>query len=143
VLIISLFLPWFDFFIFSFSLIGMPEMISDLSTFLGEGMTDISFKIQLAVYIGYVYIVLAAAGLYFNYTGDIQKSKLFYYSMIGYFALVLLINMSDISGGLGDKERGAPSIFDLLGMGFYVFIASYIGNLKYLKEESQSEIIEE
>ena len=112
----------------------MPEMISDLSTFLGEGMTDISFKIQLAVYIGYVYIVLAAAGLYFNYTGDIQKSKLFYYSMIGYFALVLLINMSDISGGLGDKEGGGPSIFDLLGIGFYIFIASFIANLKYLKE---------
>ena len=133
-LIISLFLPWFDYFIFSASLIGIPEMISNLSTFFGEGMDDISFKIQLAVYIGYVYIVLAAAGLYFNYTGDIQKSKLFYYSMIGYFALVLLINMSDISGGLGDKEGGGPSIFDLLGIGFYIFIASFIANLKYLKE---------
>jgi len=144
VLIISLFLPWFDFFIFSFSLIGMPEIISDLSTFLGEGMTDISFKIQLAVYIGYVYVVLAAAGLYFNYKNDIQKAKLSYYAMVGYFALVIILNISDM-GDMGDMGGGddGPSIFSFLGMGFYLFIASYIGNLKYLKEESDTEIIEE
>ena len=38
--------------------------------------------------------------------------------------------MGDMPGG-GDGS----SIFKVLGMGFYLFIASYIGNLKYLKEE--------
>ena len=98
---------------------------------------------QLAVYIGYVFFVLGAAGLYFNYKGAIQKSKLAYYSMIGYFVLVLLLNISDfsdISEGAGDD---GPNIFSLLGIGLYLFIASFIGNLIYLKEDSESEIIDE
>ena len=64
--------------------------------------------------------------------------------MVGYFALVIILNILDM-GDMGDVGGGDddPSVFKVLGMGFYLFIASYIGNLKYLKEESQSEIIEE
>ena len=79
--------------------------------------------------------------MYFNYKNDIQKAKLSYYAMVGYFALVIILNISDMGDMTGGDD--GPSIFDFLGMGFYVFIASYIGNLKYLKEESESEIIEE
>ena len=133
VLIISLFLPWFRY-VFNFSLIDIP----DYDHWFAE---KIPFKIQLAVYIGYVYVVLAAAGLYFNYKNDIQKAKLSYYAMVGYFALVIILNISDM-GDMGGGDDG-PSIFKILGMGFYLFVASYIGNLKYLKEGSESEIIEE
>ena len=133
VLIISLFFPWFRY-VINVSLIDIP----DYDHWFPE---KIPFKIQLAVYIGYVYVVLAAAGLYFNYKNDIQKAILSYYAMVGYFALVIILNILDMGdvGGGGDR----PSIFKVLGMGFYVFIASYIGNLKYLKEDSESEIIEE
>ena len=139
--LISLFLPWISFMGFSTSLTGIPGMISDFSSFFGGGMDDIPFKIQLAIYIGYAFFILGAIGLYFNYKDDIQKAKLSYYAMVGYFALVIILNVSDM-GDMGGGDDG-PSIFKVLGMGFYVFIASYIGNLKYLKEESESEIIEE
>ena len=138
--LISLFLPWFSFMMFSTSLIGVPGMISDIASF-GGGMDDTPFKIQLAIYMGYAFFILGAAGLYFNYKNDIQKAKLSYYAMVGYFAIVIILNISDM-GDMGGGDDG-PSIFKILGMGFYVFIASYIGNLKYLKEESESEIIEE
>ena len=142
--LISLFLPWISFMGFSTSLTGVPGMISDFSSFFGGGMDDIPFKIQLAIYIGYAFFILGAIGLYFNYKDDIQKAKLSYYAMVGYFALVIILNISDM-GDMGDMGGGddGPSIFSFLGMGFYLFIVSYIGNLKYLKEESQSEIIEE
>ena len=139
--LISLFLPWFSYAVFSTSLIGMPGLISDFSSFFGGGMDDIPFKIQLAIYMGYAFFILAAVGLYFNYKNDIQKAKLSYYAMVGYFALVIILNISDM-GDMGGGDDG-PSVFKILGMGFYLFIASYIGNLKYLKEESDTEIIEE
>tara|TARA_E500000331_G_C16969645_1_gene588728 strand:- start:138 stop:605 length:468 start_codon:yes stop_codon:yes gene_type:complete len=137
--LISLFLPWFSFMIFSTSLIGIPGLIADIGA-LGAS-PDFTFGQNLAIYIGYAFLIFGAAGLYFNYKDDIQKAKLSYYAMIGYFALVLLLNISDMGDMTGGDD--GPSIFKVLGMGFYVFIASYIGNLKYLKEESESEIIEE
>ena len=148
VLIISLFLPWFKFVIFSVTLIGIPGTVADLTTGFGSMMgeiPDIPFKVQLAMYMGYAFLILGSAGLYFNYKGAIQKSKLAYYSMIGYFVLVLLLNISDLLeafDGMGELDDG-PSIFSLLGIGIYVFIASYIGNLKYLKEETEPEMIDD
>jgi len=148
VLIISLFLPWFKFFIFSVTLIGIPGTVADFFTLLpifGEDVPDIPFKQQLAMYMGYAFLVLGSAGLYFNYTGAILKSKLAYYSMIAYFILVLVLNISEVSDasdGMGGSDDG-PSIFSLLGIGLYLFIASFIGNLIYLKEETESEVIDE
>ena len=139
--LISLFLPWFSFMMFSTSLIGIPGLLADVGNTFGGEMDDIPFRMQLAVYMGYAFFILGAAGLYFNYKNDIQKAKLSYYAMVGYFALVIILNISDM-GDMGGGDDG-PSVFEVLGMGFYVFIASYIGNLKYLKEESESEIIEE
>ena len=148
VLIISLFLPWLKWIVFSVSLIGIPGVIADLTPFLpslfDSEWWDFSFKNQLVVYIGYVYLVLGTAGLYFNYKGEILKSKLAYYSMIAYFILVLVLNISEISdatNGMGESYDG-PNIFSLLGIGLYIFITSFIGNLMYLKEESESEVIE-
>jgi hypothetical protein len=138
--LISLFMNWIHVFPFKFSLIGLPGGLSDLGRMFGGGIDDLPFKMQLAIYIGYAFFILGAVGLYFNYKNDIQKAKLSYYAMVGYFALVIILNISDM-GDMGGGDDG--SIFKVLGMGFYVFIASYIGNLKYLKEESESEIIEE
>lgn len=142
--LISLFLPWISFMMFSASLIGIPGLLADFGNAFGGGMDDIPFRMQLAVYMGYAFFILAAVGLYFNYKNDIQKAKLSYYAMVGYFALVIILNISDM-GDMGDMGGGddGPSIFSFLGLGFYLFIASYIGNLKYLKEESDTEIIEE
>jgi len=139
--LISLFLPWFSFMMFSTSLIGIPGLLADVGGAFGGGMDDIPFRMQLAVYMGYAFFMFGASGLYFNYKNDIQKAKLSYYAMVGYFALVIILNISDMGDMTGGDD--GPSIFKVLGMGFYVFIASYIGNLKYLKEESESEIIEE
>lgn len=139
--LISLFLPWFSFMMFSTSLIEIPGLLADFGNAFGGGMDDIPFRMQLAVYMGYAFFMFGAAGLYFNYKNDIQKAKLSYYAMVGYFALVIILNISDM-GDIGGGDDGL-SIFKVLGMGFYLFIASYIGNLKYLKEDSESEIIEE
>ena len=57
-LIISLFLPWVDVMIFSMSLIGVPGALSDMAGFLGGSMGDMPFKLQLLVYIGYVFLFL-------------------------------------------------------------------------------------
>ena len=143
-LIISLFLPWVDFMIFSMSLIGVPGALSDMAGIGGGSMGDIPFKSQLLVYIGYVFFILGVAGLFFNYKGDIQKAKLSYYAMVGYFVLVIILNISDMSDAIGDMGGGddGPSFFSILGMGFYVFIASYIGNLIYLKEDDNPEVTE-
>jgi len=144
-LIISLFLPWVDVIIFSMSLIGVPGTLSDIAGFFGFSMGDMPFKFQLLVYIGYVFFILGVAGLFFNYKGDIQKAKLSYYAMAGYFVLVIILNISGDLGPIGDMGGGkddGPSFFSILGMGFYVFIASYIGNLIYLKEDDNPEVTE-
>jgi hypothetical protein len=138
-MLISLFLPWVDFMIFSTSLIGIPGAFSDLAGLSGIG--EPPFTAQLALYVGYAFFSLGAAGLFFNYKGDIQKSKLAYYAMIGYFILVIILNISDISDISGGSD-GGPSIFSILGMGFYVFIASFIGTFKFLKEENNPEVID-
>lgn len=154
VLIISLFLPWFKFLVFSVSLYDIPGLIADLNTSLQSipdikfeypNILDFSFKNQLAIYMGYVFLVLGAAGLYFNYKGEILKSKLAYYSMIAYFILVLVLNISEISdiADGAEKPDDSPNIFSLFDIGIYIFIASFIGNLIYLKEDSKSEVIEE
>ena len=146
-LIISLFLPWVDFMILSMSLIGVPGTLSDIANMAGGSMGDIPFKAQLLVYIGYVFFILGVAGLFFNYKGDIQKAKSSYYAMAGYFVLVIILNILNFSGDLdaiGDMGGGdgGPRFFSILGMGFYVFIASYIGNLIYLKEDDNPEVTE-
>ena len=61
--------------------------------------------------------------------------------MAGYFVLVIILNISEDLGPMGGGDNG-PSFFSILGMGFYVFIASYIGNLKYLKEDDNPEVTE-
>lgn len=143
-LIISLFMPWVDVVIFSMSLIGVPGALSDIANMAGGSMGDIPFKAQLLVYIGYVFFILGVAGLFFNYKGDIQKAKSSYYAMAGYFVLVIILNISGDLGSIGDMGGGddGPSFFSILGMGFYVFIASYIGNLIYLKEDDNPEVTE-
>ena len=134
-LIISLFLPWVDVMIFSMSLI-------DIANIAGDSMGDIPFKAQLLIYIGYVFFILGVAGLFFNYKGDIQKAKSSYYAMAGYFVLVIILSISgDFISDMGGGDDG-PSFFSILGMGFYVFIASYIGNLIYLKEDDNPEVTE-
>ena len=144
-ILISLFLPWINLIVFSSSLIGFPEggvmggLPADLSALLswgGESLSDLSFSQQLAIYIGYAFFVLGAVGLYFNYKGDIQKSRISYYLMIAYFVLVVILNISDMPSG--GSEFDGPSIFDVLEMGAYIFIVSFILNLIFLSEEKKS-----
>jgi hypothetical protein len=131
-ILISLFLPWFDFLFFSSSLIGFPE---GGVMFVLRRISDLSFSQQLAIYIGYAFFVLGAAGLYFNYKGDIQKSRISYYLMIAYLLLVVILNISDMPESSGSS---GPSIFDVLEMGAYIFIVSFIVNLIFLSEEKKS-----
>jgi len=142
VVLISLFMPWISYFIFSESLIGISGKLSDLASF-----GDPKFKHQLVIYIGYAFLILAAASLFFNYKGDIQKAKWAYYSMIGYFGLVIILNIGDIGKlpvpeSIPMLEAFMPSIFDILGVGFYVFIASFLVSFKFLKEENDPEVID-
>ena len=146
-ILMSLFLPWIDFIVFSSSLIGFPEggviggLPADLSALLswgGMSLSDLSFSQQLAIYIGYAFFVLGAAGLYFNYKGDIQKSRISYYLMIAYLLLVVILNISDMPESSGSSSSSGPSIFDVLEMGAYIFIVSFIVNLIFLAEEKKS-----
>jgi hypothetical protein len=132
-ILISLFLPWFDCLFFSKSLIALPALTSNILSWIGESP---SFSQQLAIYIGYAFFVLGAAGLYFNYKGDIQKSRISYYLMIAYLLLVVILNISDIPESGSDSD--GPSIFDVLEMGAYIFIVSFILNLIFLSEEKKS-----
>ena len=141
--LISLFMPWASFMGFSLSLIGIPGTLSDLASMGGGDLSDAEFKHLLAIYIGYAFLILGAASLFFNYKGDIQKAKWAYFSMIGYLGLVIILNMGDM-GDMADMAGGdsGPSIFKVLGMGFYVFLASFIGSFKFLKEEVNPEVID-
>ncbi len=94
VLLISLFLPWASFMGFSMSLIGIPGAISDFAGVGGGDMSDLGFKALLGLYMGYAFFILSAAGLFFNYKGDIQKAKWAYYSMLGYFVLIIILNIA-------------------------------------------------
>ena len=149
----SLFLPWIDFIVFSSSLIGFPEggvmggLPADMKilswplpqlNWPGVSLSDLSFSQQLAIYIGYAFFVLGAAGLYFNYKGDIQKSRISYYLMIAYLLLVVILNISDMPESSGSSSSSGPSIFDVLEMGAYIFIVSFIVNLIFLPEEKKS-----
>jgi hypothetical protein len=142
VLLISLFLPWASFMGLSVTLMGIAGMYNDASA-IGLGAdSDAGFKALLAIYMGYAFLILGAAGLFFNYKDDIQKAKWAYYSMLGYFVLIIILNISEM-GEMGEMGGGdGPSIFSILGIGFYVFIASFIGTFKFLKEENNPEVIE-
>ena len=62
-----------------------------------------------------------------------ERYQVIRYDQFGEAGIGGAAGMPDM-GDMGGGDDG-PSIFKVLGMGFYVFIASYIGNLKYLKEE--------
>ena len=138
-LAISLFLPWISFMIFSESLIGIPGLIGtlqDLSgAFGGEESLDLTFAQNIAIYIGYAYLIFAGAGLYLNYTGDIKKSKLFYYLIPVYFILVVILNTSDLPDMPSDSFDF--NVFEFLGIGFYMFVISYVIVLIKLKPEEE------
>lgn len=154
VLVISLFLPWISYMMFSESLIGMAGSISDLKQLArsgGESVPDFTFGQNLFVYIGYAYLVLGAAGLYFNYNGDVKKSKMYYYLIPAYFILVFILNVSDIVDAL-DAYQDMPteympdiSLLDLIGIGFYLFVISYIVVMVKLnpEEKTVNEVLEE
>jgi len=138
-LAISLFLPWISVMIFSESLIGIPGLIGtlqDLSgAFGGEESLDLTFAQNMAIYIGYAYLIFAGAGLYLNYTGDIKKSKLFYYLIPVYFILVVILNTSDLPDMPSDSFDF--NVFEFLGIGFYMFVISYVIVLIKLKPEEE------
>ena len=142
-LAISLFLPWISFMIFSESLIGIPGLIGtlqDLSgAFGGEESLDLTFAQNIAIYIGYAYLIFAGAGLYLNYTGDIKKSKLFYYLIPVYFILVVILNASDLPDMPSDSFDF--NVFEFLGIGFYMFVISYVIVLIKLKPEEGADAL--
>ena len=142
-------MPWINFLGFSESLIAIPGFLSHYGIF-----QDPKFKHLLVIYIGYVFLILAAASLFFNYKGHIQKAKWAYYAMIGYCGLVIILNIEEsVDVEMTSKfplflrvifenimDRISP--FDILYVGFYVFIASFIVSFKFLKEEIDPEVID-
>ena len=137
-IIISLFLTWFKYLTFSTTLIGLPGTIKVFTNFLdswfGVDVDSFPFRIQLAIYIGYAFLILSSLGLYFNNKNDIKKAKVSNYAIPAYFILVIILNMSEMGDAQGGGD-GVGKLFDKLGLGFYVFIGSYIANLRYLKAE--------
>tara|TARA_B110000495_G_C22599404_1_gene358591 strand:+ start:29 stop:520 length:492 start_codon:yes stop_codon:yes gene_type:complete len=144
-LAISLFLPWISFMIFSESLIGIPGLIGtlqDLSgAFGGEESLDLTFAQNIAIYIGYAYLIFAGAGLYLNYTGDIKKSKLFYYLIPVYFILVVILNIADLDIPDMPSDSFDFNVFDFLGIGFYMFVISYVVVLIKLKPDDEADAL--
>ena len=89
-------------------------------------------------YIGFVFLVLGVFSLLMNFNNKIRIARIVLYIVPLYFIVVCVLNILDspeIMKSVGKNSGGIINKLKYLGIGFYLFLISYIGVLKYLKVE--------
>ena len=128
VLIISLFLTWiFDHSLLDFSIYAQTDFVKTVPQYM-------------FIYIGFVFLVLGVISLLMNFENKIRMSRIVLYLVPLYFIIVCVFNILGPRGDIIEKSDSSLNIIDLLkklGIGFYLFLISYIGLLKYLKIKKQ------
>jgi hypothetical protein len=93
---------------------------------------------QMFQYIGFVFLVLGVLSLLMNFNNKIRIARIVLYIVPLYFIVVCVLNILDspeIMKSVGNNSGGIINKLKYLGIGFYLFLISYIGLLKYLKVE--------
>ena len=85
------------------------------------------------VYIGFVFLVLGVISLLMNFNNKIRMSRILIYLVPLYFIIVCSLNILESK----DDSLDILNHLGKLGIGFYLFLISYIGLLKYLKIKKQ------
>ena len=126
--IISLFLTWIK--KLDYSLIEISRFAQ---RHLGLAKTIPQY---MFFYIGFVFLILGIISLLMNFNNKIRMARIVLYLAPLYFIAVCVLNADII-----EKPDSSFNIIDLLrtlGLGFYLFLISYVGLLKYLKIEKKS-----
>ena len=93
---------------------------------------------QMFQYIGIVFFVLGVLSLLMNFNNKIKIARILLYIVPLYFIVVCVLNILDPPEFMKSVEENSGIGIDKLkyiGIGFYLFLISYIGLLKYLKPE--------
>ena len=93
---------------------------------------------QMFQYIGVVFFVLGVLSLMMNFNEKVKIARILLYIVPLYFIVVCVLNFLDPPEFMkSDGENSGNGIDKLkyIGIGFYLFLISYIGLLKYLKTE--------
>ena len=94
----------------------------------------------MLVYIGFVFLLLGIISLLMNFENKIRMARIVLYLVPLYFIAVCILNVLDdleMTRDIIKKFDGGIDKLKHLGIGFYLFLISYIGLLKYLKIEKQ------
>ena len=127
--IISLFLTWIN--KFDYSLI-------EISRFAPSDFVK-TVPQYMFVYMGFVFLLLGIISLLMNFENKIRMARIALYLVPLYFIIVCVLNILEFEGDIIALYNSSFNI-DLLrelGIGFYLFLISYVGFLKYLKIEKQ------
>ena len=125
--IISLFLTWIDTKFFDYSLIEMMEF-NKLNT----------LPLQMFKYMGVVFLALGVLSLLMNFNNKIKIARILMYIVPLYFIVVCILNILDlpeVMRSVGENSEIGIDKLKVIRIGFYLFLISYIGLLKYLKPE--------
>lgn len=93
---------------------------------------------QMLKYIGVVFFVLGVLSLIMNFNNKIKIARILLYIVPLYFIVVSVLNILDPPEFMKNIGKNSGIGIDKLkniGIGFYLFLISYIGLLKYLKTE--------
>ena len=129
--IISLFLTWIkklDYSLIEISRFAQTDFVKTVPQYM-------------FFYIGFVFLILGIISLLMNFNDKIRMARIVLYLVPLYFIVVCVLNILEVNGDIIEKPDSSFNIIDLLrtlGLGFYLFLISYVGLLKYLKIEKKS-----
>ena len=128
--IISLFLTWIK--KLDYSLIEISRFAQ---RHLGLAKTIPQY---MFFYIGFVFLILGIISLLMSFNHKIRMARIVLYLVPLYFIVVCVLNILEFKADIIEKPDSSFNIIDLLrtlGIGFYLFLISYVGLLRYLKTE--------
>ena len=119
-----------------FTWITIPQDMSliEISRFTQIGLAK-TIPQYMFFYIGFVFLILGIINLLMNFINKIRIARIVLYLVPLYFIVVCVLNLLEFKGDIIEKPDSSFNIIDLLGIGFYLFLISYVGLLKYLKIE--------
>lgn len=124
-LALSVFMPWADLGIMTATLMDLPKYLQ-LAEAFGSNKS-IGIGAQMIIYSGYFFLILGLAAAYFNFKSNPKKAKKIYFGIIGYLILVLILGIS------GESTNNDFSVFNVIGLGAIIFLASLVLGLRYTK----------